>query len=363
VEGFHDLEAVKKMVYRDLGGETGLKVSILSLGASSLGSCFRETQLEESIAVVHYALKNGINLIDTSPWYGHGKSEEVLGKALADVPREAYYITTKCGRYEADVMEMFNFSAERVTKSVEESCKRMGVDYLDCIQIHDPEFAPSYETIIKETLPALAKLRAAGKVKMIGMTGYPLEMQKEIIQRFHATGGKIDTTLTYCHYSMNDFSLTKDLEFFKENKMGVINASAMSMGLLTHRGPPGWHPAKPEQKAACKAAAEYCESQGVNISTLANAFSLANEDIPTTLVSTASLERMKSNVAACFYKLTAKEQEVSDHVMKTFFNPLAGNETWVGVEVQDYWIKVGKATMSAKCYGGRYGANGSLSTN
>ena len=91
--------------------------------------------------------------------------------------------------------------------------------------------------------------------------------------------------------------------------------------------------------------------------------SLANEDIPTTLVSTASLERMKSNVAACFYKLTAKEQEVSDHVMKTFFNPLAGNETWVGVEVQDYWIKVGKATMSAKCYGGRYGANGSLSTN
>jgi aryl-alcohol dehydrogenase-like predicted oxidoreductase len=66
---------------------------------------------------------------------------------------------------------MFDFTAERVTASVETSLRRMGVSYLDAIQIHDPEFAPSIEIIVNETLPALVKLREAGKVKMIGMTG------------------------------------------------------------------------------------------------------------------------------------------------------------------------------------------------
>ena len=111
------------ILFSPLGDPLGRKVSILSLGASSFGSVFRETDDEESIQVVHTALKSGmlrrwemaepvrcthiaeivktgINVIDTAAWYGFGKSERVLGKALADVPRQAYYINTKCGRYE-----------------------------------------------------------------------------------------------------------------------------------------------------------------------------------------------------------------------------------------------------------------------
>jgi len=351
VEGFHDLEAVKKMPYRPLGGNTGVDVSILSLGASSLGSCFHETKLEESIQVVHYALKNGVNVIDTAPWYGHGKSEEVLGKALKGVPREAYYIHTKVGRYEADHMEMFDFSAERVTRSVDESLKRMGLTYLDAIQIHDPEFAPSIDVIVNETLPALLKLKAAGKVKKVGMTGYPMSHQKVIMDKF---GGDLDMTLSYCHYSMNDYSLLKDLPWIKEKKLGLVNAAAISMGLLSHRGPPAWHPARDFQKKVCKEAADYCEAQGVNISTLAMAFTLGNEDIPTTLVSTASLKRMKDNVNSCFYTLTDKEQTVSDYVMETYFKPLEGKEHWEGFEVAEYWKTVGIKAIAAAKYGGKY---------
>ena len=184
VPDFHDADVISKMPYRSLG-KTGMQVSILSFGASSLGSVFRKTTLEESIQVVHTAVKAGINLIDTAPWYGHGKSETVLGHCLKDIPRQAYYLNTKVGRYLPEVSDTFDFSAERTIASVHESIQRLGVEYLDCVQVHDPEFSCSLDVILKETLPALAKLRAAGKVKMIGMTGYPLEMQKEIIQRFH----------------------------------------------------------------------------------------------------------------------------------------------------------------------------------
>lgn len=337
VEGFHDPEVVKKMIYRPLGGDTGLQVSILSLGGSSLGSVFHETNLDECIEVVHTAIKSGINLIDTSPWYGHGKAEEVLGKALVGIPREAYYLFTKCGRYFPETLRTFDFSAERVTKSVDESLARLGVEYLDCIQVHDPEFCPDYKIIAEQTLPALAKVKAAGKAKMIGVTGYPMGLQRKIVEH---TKVKVDTSLTYCHYSMNDYSLTKDLEWMKKHKLGIINASAISMGLLSNRGPPGWHPAKDFQKEACKKAAEYCNSQGVDISTLAMAFTLANPEIPTTLVSTASLKRMKANIESCTYKLSPKEQEVSDYVMETFFKPLEGKEHWEGIEVKQYWQKV-----------------------
>ena len=132
---------------------------------------FRETDKQESIDTVVYAIKHGINLIDTAPWYGHGKAETVLGEALKQIPREAYILNTKVGRYLPEPEEMFDFSSERVTKSVDESLARLGVDYIDVIQVHDPEFAPFTQIIVEETLPALVELQKQGKVKMIGMTG------------------------------------------------------------------------------------------------------------------------------------------------------------------------------------------------
>ena len=80
-------------------------------------------------------VKAGINYIDTAPWYGQGRSEEVLGRALRQVPRQAYYLATKVGRYELEVGGMFDFSKERVTRSVSESLERLGVEYLDLIQV------------------------------------------------------------------------------------------------------------------------------------------------------------------------------------------------------------------------------------
>eukprot|EP01048_Picozoa_sp_COSAG05_P003007 COSAG05_NODE_133_length_17087_cov_268.363374_8_plen_248_part_00 len=180
VEGFHDPDVVRRMRYRKLGNcktkdGAQMHVSILSFGASSLGGCFRDdTTVEEGAQVVLTALKSGINLIDVAAWYGHGLAEKVLGVALKDVPRAAYYINTKCCRYQPDILEMFDFSSERTQRSIDESIERMGCGYLDTIQIHDPEYAPKLHgkelsdpscIIYTETLPAMDACRQAGKVR------------------------------------------------------------------------------------------------------------------------------------------------------------------------------------------------------
>jgi len=319
------------MKYRRLGN-TDMDVSVLSFGASSLGSVFRETDEAESIKVVHKAIEKGINLIDVAPWYGHGKAETVLGKALATVPRDKYFVATKVGRYLPDVENMFDFSAERTLASIDESLCRLGLDYVDIIQVHDMEFAPSLDIIINETLPALQKIKDAGKTRYIGITGYPLENFQTVIERSKV---KIDTVLSYCHYSMNDTSLQDYIAYFQSCGVGLISASPISMGLLSSRGPPSWHPATTDIREHCREAAQYAQSNNLDIAKLAVKFSLENNDIPTTLVSTASEDELIMNIATANNDLTEHEQQAKHDIMERYMKPL-NNANWANIEVLHY---------------------------
>src|SRR5437764_1153961 len=111
-------------------GNTGLQFPILSFGASSLGQEFRQVDLGEALRSVRVALDHGMNFIDTSPFYGRGMSEVLLGIALKDVPRDSYILGTKLGRYD---VAHFDFSAKRVAESIDVSLHRMGTDHLDII--------------------------------------------------------------------------------------------------------------------------------------------------------------------------------------------------------------------------------------
>jgi L-galactose dehydrogenase len=342
--GFHCLQAVQRMKYRPLG-YTGMNVSVLSLGGSALGE--DESNQLECNETVEYAVKNGINYIDVAPWYGHGKAENVLGKALQKIPRSAYYISTKCVRYNPGQLVMFDFSKERVLRSVDESLARLGLQYIDIMKIHDPEFCPSIEIILKETLPALKEAKKQGKIKFIGMTGYPLEFVKEVILRSEV---KIDTCLTYCHFSLNDTTLLDFIPFFKEHGIGLMNAAPLSMGLLTPRGPPIWHPAHNHIKQAAAAAVKYCEKKSVDIAKLAIVFSLSHPDIPTTLVGTAKKNEIAANIAAVYGLLSLHEHLTLNYIRDTYFEPLAGKETWTDVEVSKYWRKIGKLSVIRSMY-------------
>ena len=273
------------MEYRPLG-KTGLMVSTLSYGASSLGSVFRSIDESEGIRAVHTVLDLGINFIDVSPYYGLTKAETVLGKALKGIPRDKYYLATKLGRYGEDE---FDFSSQRITGSVDESLARLGVDYLDLIQCHDIEFV-SLDQIVNESIPALRKLQEQGKVRLVGITGLPLNAFRYVLDRT-----EVDTILSYCRYSLNDTALLDLVPYLKERGVGIINASPLSMGLLSNRGAPDWHPAPELIKETCAQAAAFCREQGVDIAQLAIQFSVSNPDLPTTLVGTANPNNIEKN--------------------------------------------------------------------
>ncbi len=278
------------MHYRALG-RTGLKVSVLSFGASSLGGVFRATDDTEAIRTVHVALDLGINFIDVSPYYGATKAETVLGRALKNIARDRYLLATKVGQYGDS---QFDFTAARVTRSLDESCARLGVDYIDLLQCHDIEFA-DLNQIVNETLPALVKLRDAGRIGHIGITGLPLKVFTGVLDR--TAPGLVETILSFCRYELNDTALDSLISDCIQKGVGIINASPTGMGLLTERGVPTWHPAPPAMVAGARRAVDYCQSVGADIVKLAVQFCVAHPGIATTLVGSANPDNIRKNIA------------------------------------------------------------------
>ena len=286
------------MRYTELG-KTGMKISHLGFGASSLGSVFHETRLSESISAVEAAIDGGINFIDVSPYYGHYKAETVLGQALKGIPREKYYLSTKVGRYGKDGVNTWDYSAQRVTDSVYESMERLGVDFIDLINVHDIEFQAALpgglQKVADETLPALVELRRKGVVGHVGITDLQLENLKWVVE--HTEEGTVESVLNFCHYCLCDDALTDYLDFFAEHGVGIVNASPLSMGLLSQRGVPDWHPAPKPLVDACQRAARHCTERGYAIERLAIQYSVSNEAIASTLFSSANPDNVRRNIA------------------------------------------------------------------
>ncbi len=280
------------MIYNYLG-KTNLKLSCLGFGASSLGGVFHNINENDGIRAVNVALDGGINFIDVSPYYGHYKAETVLGKALKDIKRDRYYLSTKVGRYGKDGVNTWDYSAERAKQSVYESMNRLNIDYIDIINVHDVEFA-DLNQVVNETLPALVELREKGIVGHVGITDLQPENLKWVIE--HVPRGTVESVLSFCHYSLNDEMLVDYLDFFEKNDVGVINASPFSMGLLTTRGAPLWHPAPKALKDACQKAALLCKEKNYPIDKLAVQYSTSNPRISSTLFSSANPENVLKNI-------------------------------------------------------------------
>lgn len=284
------------MQYREIG-KTGMKVSALSFGASSLGGVFHDINESRAIEAVYTAIDCGMNFIDVSPYYGHYKAETVLGKALKGIERSKYYLSTKVGRYGENGVNTWDYSARRVTDSVYESMERLNIDHIDLINVHDIEFADrfySLDMIVEETLPALVELRDKGVVGHVGITDLQLPNLKYVIDR--VAPGTVESVLCFCHYCLNDEAIIDYLDYFEERGIGVINASPLSMGLLSQRGVPDWHPAPKPLVEACSRAAEYCNEVGYPIEKLAMQYSVGNPRVATTLFSSANPDNVKKNV-------------------------------------------------------------------
>ena len=225
-------------------GRTGLELSVLGLGTSPFGGSFGHADESDCRACLNRALNAGINYLDTSPYYGRTRSEAVLGRCLRGIDRDRYFLSTKVGRY-GDRPEEFDFLAERVQSSIDESLRRLGIEHIDIVVCHDIEHG-SLTQIIDEAIPALREVVRLGKARFIGVSGLPLKVLTEVVSRT-----EIDAVLSYCHNTLSDTTLLDLLPEFEHRGVGVINASPMGMGRSTDRGPPDWHPAPVELREAC----------------------------------------------------------------------------------------------------------------
>jgi len=277
------------MDYRLLG-ETGLRVSVVSFGAASLGEEYGAIDSAEGERAVHHAIDRGINYFDVAPYYGGTLAETRLGRALVG-KRSSIILATKVGRYREGDGERFDFSEKGIHRSVEESLCRLKTDYIDVYQAHDIEFVPR-EQIIYEALPAMYRLREEGKIRYVGLTAYPLHLLKDVAEQ-----AEVDTILTYCRYNLLDRSLDRVLApLAAEKGIGLINGSPLNMRALTDRGAPEWHPAPKRVLKGVEDAARHCRDCGRDIAEIAMQFALAYESVDTTLVGMSKMRHVDRNL-------------------------------------------------------------------
>jgi L-galactose dehydrogenase len=270
-------------------GRTGLQVSVIGFGASPLGNEFGYVDPAEGQRAVHAAVDAGINYFDVSPYYGRTLAEQRLGAALAG-RRQKVVLGTKCGRYDTN---SFDFSADRVRTSVDESLRRLRTDYLDILLAHDIEYGDR-EQIVNETVPAMRELQKEGKARHVGISGLPLRMLADVAER-----ADVDLVLSYCHYNLLIRDLDRWLTPVTERlQMGLINASPLHMGLLTAHGAPGWHPAPQPVKEVNARVVELCRAHGTEPAIAALGFCLSHPFVSSTLVGMSSAEQVQQNLQA-----------------------------------------------------------------
>ena len=225
------------MEYRELG-TSGIKASVVALGTWAVGGgpFWGDTDEREAIRAIHVALEEGINLIDTAPAYGFGKSEEVVGKALKG-RRSKAVIATKCGQWWDDetgspFYEISGISVRRsldprtIRIEIENSLRRLQTDTIDVFQTHWPSIEP-FKTPISDTMACLMQLKEQGKIRAIGASNVtPAQMDE------YRLAGVLDVCQP--RYSLLDRVIEADvLPYCHRHNIATLVYSPLEQGLLT----------------------------------------------------------------------------------------------------------------------------------
>lgn len=300
-------------------GNTGLEVTRLGMGTAPLGGLFEDVPEPRALSAVTKALAMGVNFFDTAPLYGHGKSESYLGKALAGVARSSYVLATKVGRILIAVdpahlgqdefdnplpyRPVFDFSYDGVMRSVEESLKRLNVDRIDILHVHDPD--DHYEEVMQGAYPALAKLRSQG---VIGAVGAGMN-QAEMPARF-AREGEFDCFLLAGRYTLIDHTGLKELlPLCVERNISIIIGGPYNSGVLATGAKPGAKfnyvdaPAEVIQKVQKVEAV--CNRHRVPMKAAALQFPLAHPAVASVIPGARSLEEMEENFGLLSHPIPA----------------------------------------------------------
>jgi D-threo-aldose 1-dehydrogenase len=292
-------------------GKSGLEVTRVGLGCAPIGGLYGDIPEDQALEVVHRALSLGLNLLDTAPLYGYGKSEMRLGKALAGIPRDRFILATKVGRLlvpkemgstdqdgqwgdPPPVRPLFDFSYDAVMRSFEESLKRLKLDRIDILHIHDPD--DHYEQAIRGAYPALDKLRGQGAIRAVsaGMN------QSEMLARF-AREGDFDCFLLAGRYSLLEQGALDELFPLCEQKnIGVMLGGTYNSGILAKRLQPGakydYADAPPEILERARRLQAVASRYKVSLKAAASQFALAHPVVVTKNPGTRVPDRVDENL-------------------------------------------------------------------
>jgi D-threo-aldose 1-dehydrogenase len=298
-------------------GRTDVQVTRLGFGGASIGGLYRPVSDGDAVATVRRAWDLGIRHFDTAPLYGYGASERRVGAALADRPRDAYVLSTKVGRLVmtagtippgADVDHqvfdgrengaytgiddrriVFDYSADGVRRSLDESLVRLGLDRVDIALIHDPD--DHWQAAIDEAFPALARLREEGVVRAIGVG----MNQAPMLARF-AREGDFDGLLLANRYTLlNQEALDEVLPLCEERRIGVMTGGVMNSGVLADPRPGSrfdYSTAAPDVLARAQQLAAVCARHGVALKAAAVQFPLAHPAVASVIAGVRSIEHL-----------------------------------------------------------------------
>jgi aryl-alcohol dehydrogenase-like predicted oxidoreductase len=312
------------MHYRTLG-RTGIQVSPYALGAMMFGAVGNPDH-DDSIRIIHKALDAGINFVDTADMYSGGESEEIVGKALKG-RRDDVVIATK-GRFPVDfnpggatppVPNRSGASRVWLTKAVEGSLRRLGTDYIDLYQIHQPD----PETDIEETLSVLTDLVRAGKVRAVGTSSMPasdMVAAHWVSERRGLTRFRTEQP----PYSMLNRSIEREvLPVVQQFGMGTLVWSPLAGGMLTgryrkdqqnttHRSAFGFKHLQDERRLdAVERLIPIAEDAGMSLTHLAMAFVLAHPGVTSAIIGPRTMEQLDDTLAGADLKL---DDDVLDRI-------------------------------------------------
>ncbi len=269
-------------------GATDLTVSELAFGTAPLGGLFGPVEAATADAVVHEALDCGITVFDTSSSYGN--AEELLGGALVG-RRQDVVLGTKAGRLGPD---RFDWSPPALRESLEKSLRLLRTDYVDIFQLHNLEFMP-FGPVLDDSFAEMLSLRQQGKCRYVGVTGYPVAAMRRAMREV-----ELDVVLTYAHATLLDDSLQRDIApVARDRSIGLLNAAALALGLLTPHGPAhSEHPATAPIREAARRMAALCAARGADIAFVANQYSIQRSGCATTVIGTSKPDHLRSAAAA-----------------------------------------------------------------
>ncbi len=296
-------------------GRTGVQVTALGFGAASIGNLYREVPDDEAAAAVRAAWDRGVRYFDTAPHYGLGLSERRLGAVLRDYPRDEYVVSTKVGRLlvanpggesrrdldngfdvPADLRRHWDFSADGIRRSLDESRARLGLDRIDIVLIHDPEESDQPERALTEGYAALHELRSQGVIGAVGVGS----KQVQILHRF-VTETELDTIMLAGRYTLLEQpALDELLPACEKHGVSVLNVGVFNSGLLAKDWPEDdghyeYGDAPPELVERARRVATVCRAHGTSLPHAALVFAGAHPTVASVVAGAGRAAHMIRN--------------------------------------------------------------------